>query len=111
MSPRIFGLRLSLFYAFLFLGLGVQLPFLPLWLGDRGLSAGESAAVLSAMIAVRIAAAPLGAFTADRYGNRRRVVMLSAALSVCFYAVMPFAHGFWPIFLSGIAAQACLSPV
>lgn len=111
MPARIFGLRLSLFYTFLFLGAGVQLPFLPLWLQYKGLDADEIAAVVAAMIAVRIVAAPCGAFLADRHGNRRDVVIWSAGLCVAGYAVLPFMDGFWPILLAGIAAQACYSPI
>ena len=36
MTPRTFGIRLSLFNGFLYIGSGMQLPFLPLWLKDRG---------------------------------------------------------------------------
>ena len=34
-----FGVRLALFYAGLFVGFGIQLPFFPLWLKAKGLDA------------------------------------------------------------------------
>ena len=70
MQPQALNFRLCFFMSFLFLGLGVQLPFLPLWLADRGLTTAEIAAVLSGQILIRTFGAPLGAFLADRYGGR-----------------------------------------
>jgi len=42
-----FSLRLKAFYAALFLVLGVQLPFLPVWLTAKGLDAGAIGIVLA----------------------------------------------------------------
>ena len=111
MSARAFGFRISLVYAFLFLGMGVQLPFLPLWLKDKGLSDTEIAAIVAAMILIRIVAAPLGAFIADRNGSRRGVMIWSAAFCVLGYAAMARMQGFVPILLTGVAAQAFFSPI
>ena len=40
-----FAWRLALFYAALFVALGVQLPFLPVWLAAKGLDADMIGAI------------------------------------------------------------------
>ncbi len=111
MSPRNFTLRLSLFNAFLFLGSGIQLPFLPLWLKDRALSEDEIALVLALMTAIRVLAVPIGAFIADAYGNRRRVIVIAAVGTFLAYALMHVVGGFWPILIMACVAGAMLAPV
>src|SRR3990172_5510109 len=111
MPARRFSLQLSLFNIFLFLGMGVQLPFLPLWLKYKGLEAGEIGIVIAAMTAIRVVAAPLGAFIADRYGNRRRVIAVSALVSFAGYIVMANAGGLWAILAAAVMASAFYAPV
>jgi len=111
MSPRAFSLRLSFFNAFLFLGTGIQLPFLPLWLKDKGLSDSETALVLAVMTAIRVLAIPLGTFVADLHGDRRRVVITAVALSFASYLSLHFMSGFVPILIMASVAGAMLAPV
>ncbi len=97
--------------AFLFLGLGVQLPFLPLWLADRGLSTAEIALVLSGQILIRTLGAPLGTFLADRYNRPVPLIRLLPLLCAASYFALSFMHGFGSIFLVAVLAAAFLSPV
>jgi PPP family 3-phenylpropionic acid transporter len=111
MQPQALNLRLCFFMAFLFLGLGVQLPFLPLWLADRGLSTGEIAAVLSGQILIRALGAPLGTFLADRYRRPVPLLRLLPVLCAGSYFGLSFMQGFGPIFLVAVVAAVFLSPV
>jgi PPP family 3-phenylpropionic acid transporter len=111
MSSRDFSLRLSAFNAVLFLGSGVQLPFLPLWLQDRGLDAASIGLVVAAMTAIRIIAIPAGTYLADRLGGRRRIVVVSTTLSFACYLVLAFMPDFWPILVTAIVAAALFAPV
>lgn len=111
MSKRLFALRLSAFNAFLFLGSGIQMPFLPLWLKDKALSEAEIALVMALMMAVRILAMPAGTLIADVTKNRRRVIQLAALGSFAAYLLMHFMAGFVPILLAGLLAAALLAPV
>jgi len=45
------GRRLSLVYAATFFEMGVQIPFLPVWLGARGLPDDQIAIILAAPLA------------------------------------------------------------
>jgi PPP family 3-phenylpropionic acid transporter len=111
MHPQALNFRLCFFMAFLFLGLGVQLPFLPLWLADRGLSTAEIAAVLSGQIVIRTLGAPLGTFLADRYKRPVPLIRLLPLLCAASYFALSFMHGFGAIFLVAVVAAVCLSPV
>ncbi|HEY4342956.1 MAG TPA: MFS transporter [Parvibaculum sp.] len=93
------SIRLSIFYASLCLFSGVQLPFFPVWLKSKGLGPQEISFIIAATMFLRIAAAPIFAFVADRLDDRRRVVISLAwvsLLTVCLYLV---TSGFWQIFL------------
>jgi PPP family 3-phenylpropionic acid transporter len=67
------AVRLSAFYAAMFLVAGIQLPFWPVWLAARGLSAREIGIVLAAAIWVRVFATPAIGAISDRLGARRAV--------------------------------------
>jgi len=54
-----FAWRVAAFYAALFGVLGVQVPFLPVWLAAKGLDAGAIGVVLAVPVVVRMAAIPL----------------------------------------------------
>lgn len=111
MPARSFNLRLSLFNAVLFLGSGIQLPFLPLWLKDRGLPDSQVALVVALMMAVRILGIPLGTFIADATQRRRAVIITCAFGSTATYALLSIMPGFWPILITGMLAAALLAPI
>ncbi len=111
MSSRIFSLRLSAFNAFLFLGSGIQLPFLPLWLKDKQLTDGQIALVMAMMMAIRILAMPIGTYIADRSGNRKLVIICAAFSAFACYLALNFMSGFVPILLTAMLAAAMLAPV
>jgi len=106
--------RLSAFYASLCFFSGVQLPFLPVWLDSRGLSANEISIVIAAALFVRLAAGPLFANLADHWGNRRGVIILlawGALISVC---LLPLMRDFWSILIVCIAMLtfwAAMTPI
>jgi MFS transporter, PPP family, 3-phenylpropionic acid transporter len=111
MPARIFSLRFSIFYAFMAIGAGIQLPFLPLWLHARGLTIGEIALVVSGMTAMRILAIPLAGFVSDRYQNRRSVIIASGFAAFAAFLTLAFATGFWLIFCLSLLASFCWAPV
>ncbi len=90
-----FAIRLSAFFAAIFLLIGFYLPYFPVWLDSRGLSAREIGIVLAAPLAVRVFFTPLISFIADRTANRRLVLIAlawgAAACYLCFGAVDGFA--------------------
>lgn len=91
-SAQTFSLRLSLFFAALFMVYGIQLPFFPVWLDWRGLSPAEIGVVTAAPLFLRLFVGPATAFLADRSGDRRRTIVIAAAAS--FLAVLALSQSY-----------------
>jgi PPP family 3-phenylpropionic acid transporter len=88
--------RLAIFYAALFVLLGIQMPFLPVWLEAKDVDPGMIGIVLAAPIVARLLAVPVFMREADRRDAVR------AALIVCGFAA---AAGY---VLVGLSAGALL---
>ena len=86
-----FAWRLAAFYAALFCALGVQLPFLPVWLAAKGLDAREIGMVLAVPMIVRVGAIPLATTFADRHGAVRGALVAAAAATVAGYGLIGLA--------------------
>ncbi len=97
------------FYGALFLAMGIQLPYWPIWLGGRGLSP-EQVGLLFALTAwAKVAATPIIAQVVDRIGQPRAILaVLATTASVCFVLFF-FTHGFWPILLVSLPMGICFS--
>jgi MFS transporter, PPP family, 3-phenylpropionic acid transporter len=106
-----FSLRLKAFYAALFLTLGVQLPFLPLWLTAKGLDAGSIGIVLAIPAVIRIIAIPVATRVADRRDAVRGLIILASAAAVVGFGALAFAQGAAAIMLVYALASAAYAPV
>lgn len=87
MSDRV---RLSLFFAAALGYNGVNLPYWSLWLQDRGLDSAAIGAVMAAGMVSKVLVTPFASIAADRSGERRRVILVMAAimcLGTMLYAV------------------------
>ena len=111
MTAKHFGIRISFTYAFLMMGSGVQLPFLPLWLSAKGIPAEGIAAIVAGTMATRIVGAPLFAWIADHFDNRRLVIQLCAAFSLMAYGLLAISNGFGPIMTMVLIASFMFAPV
>lgn len=87
------GLLTSAFFAAMFLPVGAHLPFWPLWLEARGLSAAEIGFFLSLGGLVRIAAGFALPVLAARFGGARAVLAAMLAASAAIYALHGLAEG------------------
>ncbi|GJD53165.1 hypothetical protein OPKNFCMD_5936 [Methylobacterium crusticola] len=106
-APRRAALRLGLLYAVVFAGIGVAMPFLPLWLAELGLEPGLIGALVALPILVRIGAtAPLMGLVDRGAGARRLLVAGSLGLALT-YGLMPAAAAAgWPLLAALIAVNA-----
>ncbi|MBB3772838.1 PPP family 3-phenylpropionic acid transporter [Angulomicrobium tetraedrale] len=85
---------ISLAYAGLFFGIGIYLPFFPVWLEGRGFDAAMIAYALAVPFGVRLFTMPLGGLAADRSGRPRATLIVYAlmtALAFCAVALAPSA--------------------
>jgi MFS transporter, PPP family, 3-phenylpropionic acid transporter len=106
-----FSLRLKAFYAALFLTLGVQLPFLPVWLTAKGLDPRAIGIVLAVPAVIRIVAIPLATQVADRHDALRGVIILAATGATIGFGALAFAQGVLAITLVYALASAAYAPV
>ena len=108
------ALRLSAFYAATFLVTGIQLPFWPIWLASRGLTAREIGVLLAAAIWVKVLATPAIGALADKTGGRRVLMGALAAAALAAYAGLLSAGSFWLLIslnLVALTAQSALMPL
>lgn len=106
-----FAVRVALFFGTYFFVLGIHVPYLPLWLNGRGLTAGEIGLVASAPMALRILVPPAMAFVADRAGRHREVVIGLAWAGVGCLALLSTAYGLLPILLLTLLHALCWSSI
>jgi PPP family 3-phenylpropionic acid transporter len=88
-----FVARLAVFYAALFVALGVQLPFLPVWFASRGLDAQAIGLLLAIAMVVRVFAIPWAARAADRRDALRGGIVVAAAATVLGYGALGLTEG------------------
>jgi MFS transporter, PPP family, 3-phenylpropionic acid transporter len=110
-TSRAFAVRLSAFFAALFVTLGVQLPFLPVWLAAKGLDSSAIGIVLAMPMIVRVLAIPTATRAADRRDALRATIVLAAAVAVVGYGVLGFAEGMIAIMAAYALASAAYTPV
>jgi PPP family 3-phenylpropionic acid transporter len=96
---RSFALRVSLLFAAACVITGTQMPYLPVWLDWKGLSAAEIAVVTALPMFARIVVTPAIAFAADYAEDHRRFLILLAWAGALSLIVLAQISSFWPIVL------------
>lgn len=102
---------LSLLYACLFFELGVNLPFLPLWLQAQSLESDAIGVILAAPLLIRVIANPVAGALADRSGRISVALTLCAVVVAAGTGLLGVARGFWPILLTVIVIALAQGPL
>ncbi|MBV9247865.1 MAG: MFS transporter [Acetobacteraceae bacterium] len=103
--------RFLVLYALIYAAFGVQSPFLPALLQERGLHPDAIAVILASSTAIRVLAGPLVGHAADRLQRHPAVLracIAAAALAGTGYALM---QGAPELLLVGLCQAAALAPV
>ena len=103
--------RFLLVYALLFAAYGIEGPFLPALLAERGLSSEAIALLLAVGTAARLLSAPAATALADRLGAPRAMLagaILASALIGCGFAL---AGSFVALLLVSVLVSMTLAPV
>ncbi|HEX8164325.1 MAG TPA: MFS transporter [Beijerinckiaceae bacterium] len=101
------GARLAALQAASFAGLGIWMPFFPVWLGERGVGADAIGVILALPIVVRIVAvAPLMSLV-DRGVGPRRLIACACLGSALVYLALLRAEGV--VALGALVALAALA--
>jgi MFS transporter, PPP family, 3-phenylpropionic acid transporter len=106
-----FTIRLGLFYAALFLIYGLHLPYFPVWLDARGLTAAEIAAVTGAPYFIRLVVTPGLALWADRWQSHRGMVIALSWVSLGFLLVLTQMGGFWALFSIAVLLALAMTTI
>ena len=96
---RNFALRVSLLFAAACVISGTQMPYLPVWLDWKGLSANEIAVVTALPMFARVLVTPAIAFAADHAQDHRRFLIGLSWAGVLALLVLAHMTSFWPIVL------------
>src|SRR5436305_2692267 len=104
-------LRLSFLTASVYAAIGIHLPFFPLWLASRGLSAVEIAEIAAVPPLVRLVSNLILPPRADRSGDIPGMLMACALGAACAYAALGLIDGFWLILAVVIALAFAQGPV
>ena len=103
--------RISLFYWAIFLIIGLQTPFLPIWLDARGLSVAQISVAGALPLFVRIFATPMVAYLADRAGDHRHVVIILAWSGLACTILLSQSFHLWPIILLSMLMMLTTSSI
>ena len=74
---------MATFYALIFGGTGVSLPYISPWFTAHGLTGAEIGVVLGAPMLFRLVSSPLIAVWADSFRLRRTALFVLAAITAC----------------------------
>ncbi|HKY93890.1 MAG TPA: MFS transporter [Kiloniellales bacterium] len=96
MSRTSLALRLSAYLGAIFLMLGAQLPFWPLYLEGEGLNATDIGVVVAAASWARVFGLPLWGRVADPPGRGRPTLLGLALVGAAVYAAFYLVEGYWP---------------
>lgn len=88
-----FAPRLAAYYAAYFIGLGVQLPFFPVWLAAKGLEPRTIGLVLAVPMFVRLVAVPVITREADRRDALRAAITIGSAATALGYGMVGLMNG------------------
>lgn len=100
-----FAVTASLYYAAIFGNLGIYLPFIPVWLDGRGMSAVEIGIITSAPLFIRVIATPGIAIWSDRRGDHRTTIIIGGWLGLGAALALIYASGFWQIIVCIVLFQ------
>jgi len=103
-----FAYYTSLYFGAIFANLGIYLPFMPIWLSWRGMTAFEIAVLTSAPLLARVLATPLIGIWSDTRQDHRSVLIEGSWIAVASAFFLLFAHGFWSILMLILVLQLAI---
>jgi PPP family 3-phenylpropionic acid transporter len=106
-----FARRLALFYAAIFVAVGIQLPFFPLWLEAKGLDARAIGLVLAAPMIVRVFAIPIVTGQADRRRGLRAAIVTTSIAAALGMVALGFAEGGMAILIVFSFVSIAFTPI
>ena len=110
-EARAFSVRLGLFYGALFVIYGMHVPYFPVWLDGRGLSADQISAIMAAPFFLRLLVTPATALAADRSGHHRSYLIALAWASLAMVSLLSGMQGFWSLLAFSVPLSLAFSTI
>lgn len=105
------NLRLSLSYIALFAGIGIHLPFFPLWLASQGLEANDRAVILAVPMFIRVFALSFLIEWGLASGTVARAIALYALAAAVLTSLLPFQPGMLFVAVFAVLSSLAWMPV
>jgi PPP family 3-phenylpropionic acid transporter len=102
------ALRISLFYGAIFAVIGILMPFWPVWLQSRGITATEIGLILAVATWSRAIINPLLAQRADRHGRPDLMILFLGWGAFLTHILFFFSEGFWSLFAISVISSILL---
>jgi len=109
-APAHFALRTALLFCAPLIVNGFAMPYFPVWLSTLSLNDFEIGIILAVPLFVRVITAPLVGLLADRLGERAKVLVWSAMLSLLTALALFLSHSFWFVLIVYALQGAVYSP-
>eukprot|EP01037_Dinobryon_pediforme_P018741 gene18741-19045_t len=103
--------RHGFFYALIYVGTGVSMPYAPVWFKGVGLTAPQIGMILAAPMLGRAVAGPATAVWAEGFRLRRTPILLLALIAAACYAALLLLHGFFAWLLLWFVAATAISAI
>lgn len=110
-APRLFALRLALFYATVFGLVGTHLPFFPVWLKAIGIDAFWIGIITAVPSLTRFTVLPLITSLTERRRMLRGAMMLSAFATAIGFAVIGTQRGPIAVLIAYVLTACLWTPV
>ena len=99
-----------MYYGTAFAVIGTSMPFWPLWLQSRSLSPVEIGLIMALSVTTKTISNPLVAAFADRYGERKRIMVFLTLFATCIFSTFYWANSFWSLIAVTLLFHAFWSP-
>ena len=103
--------KFSLVYFSIFIVIGINAPFFPLWLSSKGFTERYIAIILAASVLTKLLANPFFAGLGDKYGNRKIPMLYLSFISIIILFSLNIFNSLYLIAFMAITSWALFAPL
>lgn len=103
--------KFSLVYFSIFIVIGINAPFFPLWLSSKGFTERYIAIILAASVLTKLFANPFFAGLGDKYGNRKIPMLYLSFISTIILFSLNIFNSLYLIAFMAITSWALFAPL
>ena len=103
--------KFSLVYFSIFIVIGINAPFFPLWLSSKGFTERHIAIILATSVLTKLLANPFFAGLGDKYGNRKIPMLYLSFISTIILFSLNIFNSLYLIAFMAITSWALFAPL